>query len=246
MRQWKKEKTFNKASILLALVVWLSAGPLGVFAAEDDLYDFLWLDPDKKVYVLQNKVYKKKGKFYANIGYTLGLNSDFQSRNGLAFKGGYYISEEWAIEGVYHQFSNQDDDAFKSLKRINGAIPFVRKVEKKYGLMGVWSPFYGKINTFNKIIYFDWSFGLGLGQIHTESNATTVSSSSTADIYQDEKNLAILGKTAFRIHATKNIHVGLEYHRDSYRAPGPTIQGRPGTESWRNNSEFVISIGFSF
>ena len=29
-------------------------------AGEKSLYDFLWLDPDKKVYVLQNKIYKKE------------------------------------------------------------------------------------------------------------------------------------------------------------------------------------------
>jgi outer membrane beta-barrel protein len=231
------------------MMVWLYAGPSflkNTHGAEDDLYDYLWLDPDKKVYVLQNKVFKKEGKFYANMGFTLGLNSDFQDRNGMQFKMGYYITEEWAVEVLYHQFSNQDNDAFKSLRRVNGSIPFVRRVDRKFGALGVWSPFYGKINTFNKIIYFDWSFALGLGQIQTSSNATTVSSASTADIYNDETNLAILGKTAFRIHATKNVHVGLEYHRDHYRAPGPTVNGTPGFESWRNNSEFVLSIGFSF
>lgn len=238
---------FNKLqTILLTVVVWLLAGPQFLFAAEDDLYDFLWLDPDKKVYVLQNKVYKKEGKFYANIGFIKGLNDNFQDTTGVQFKMGYYLTEEWSIEALYHQYSNSDDDAFKSIQRVNRSIPFVRKIEKKYGVLGVWSPFYGKINTFNKIIYFDWSFGLGLGQIASESNALTVQSSSTADIYNDEKNLAILGKTSFRIHATQNVHVGIEYHRDSYRAPGPTINDIPGTESWRTNSEFVLSIGFSF
>lgn len=244
-----KKFKFTLIKAVVVMMVWLSAGPSFLTvtqAAEDDLYDYLWLDPDKKVYVLQNKVYKKEGRFYTNIGFAMGLNSDFQDRTGVQFKFGYYFKEEWAIEAVYHQFSNSDDDTFKNLRRINGAIPFVRRVDKKYGVLGVYSPFYGKINTFNKIIYFDWSFGLGIGQIQTSSNAETVSSASTADIYKDEKNLAILGKTAFRIHATKNVHVGLEYHRDSYRAPGPTINGTPGFDSWRNNSEFVLSIGFSF
>lgn len=237
---------FFKLTIYTLTVVWFLTRPLLVQAAEGDLYDFLWLDPDKKVYVLQNKVHKKRGKFYANIGFTLGLNSDFQDRNGVQFKAGYYFHEEWAVEALYHQFSNSDNDTFTSLQTINGSIPFVRRINSKYGIMPVWSPFYGKINTFNKIIYFDWSFGLGLGQITTESNATTVSSSTTADIYSDEKYMAILAKTSFRIHATKNVHVGLEYHRDSYRAPGPTVRGIPGSERWRNNSEFVLSIGFSF
>jgi len=238
---------FDKIGHLLILsFFFLLLNPERCWSGEEDLYDYLWLDPDKKVYVLQNKLYKKKGKFYANIGFSLGLNSDFQDRNGIQFKSGYYFSEEWALELLYHQFNNQEDDAFKSLRRVNGAIPFVRRVDKKYGLLPVWSPFYGKINTFNKIIYFDWSFGLGIGQIQTTSNAATVSSSESADVYQNESQLALLGKTSFRIHATKNFHIGLEYHRDHYRAPGPTLSGVPGSVSWRNNSEFVLSIGFSF
>lgn len=230
-------------------MVWLYAGPSFLketMAAEDDLYDYLWLDPDKKVYVLQNKVYKKEGKFYANTGLSMGLNSDFQDRLGFNFSLGYYFKEEWAIEAMYHQYGNTDKDSVASLRTLNGSIPFIRKVNKKYGVMGVWSPFYGKLNTFNKIIYIDWSFGLGLGQIQTESNALTASSSSTADTFNSEDNMAILMKTAFRIHATKNFHVGIEYHRDNYRAPGPTVRGVPGTEAWRNNSELVLSIGFSF
>lgn len=242
----QKRKLHRNTLTKIVLLTWILSGSKALFAAEDDLYDYLWLDPDKKVYVLQNKVYKKKNKFYANIGFSRGLNSDFQSTTGVQFKGGYYFHEEWAIEAIYHQYSSTDNDAFTSLQRINQSVPFVRRAQRKYGIMPVWSPFYGKINTFNKIIYFDWSFGLGLGQIQTESNANTVGNDLTADIFQDESNMVLLGKTAFRIHATKNVHVGIEYHRDHYRAPGPTINSVPGTEKWRSNSELVFSIGFSF
>jgi outer membrane beta-barrel protein len=238
----------NSKNLFKLTVAWLFAGSLlaPTQAAEDDLYDFLWLDPDKKVYVLQNKVYKKAGKGYANIGYSFGLDDNYQDTTAMQFAAGYYFHEEWAVELLYHQYSNSNNESFDNLQRINGSVPFIRKVNKKYGVLGVWSPFYGKINTFNKIIYFDWSFGFGLGQIQTESNALTVSSPSTANIYNDEDQMALLGKTAFRIHATENFHVGLEYHRDHYRAPGPAVSGNPGIEKWRSNSEFVISIGFSF
>mgnify|MGYP000697543964 CR=1 FL=1 len=40
----------------------MTLGTPKVMATEKDLYDFLWLDPDKKVYVLQNKVHKKEAK----------------------------------------------------------------------------------------------------------------------------------------------------------------------------------------
>ena len=56
-------------------------------AAEKDLYNFLWLDPDKKVYVLQNKVYKREHTVYLDVGYLKALSSKFQNTNGFKIKG---------------------------------------------------------------------------------------------------------------------------------------------------------------
>lgn len=218
---------------------------LPTFSAEDDLYDFLWLDPDKKVYVLQNKVYEKEGTFYANIGYIKNNTSDFQSTNGAHLSAGYYFSEEWAIEACYHQYNNKDNDAVKNIRNVNGVVPFIRKPNSSYGASLVWSPFYGKINTFNKIIYLDWSFGLGLGQIKTESNSETVSDDSRSDVFQDESYMAVKMKTGLRIHITEMWHVNIEYKRDNFRAPGPKVDGNT-SEKWRNNSDTIVSIGLSF
>ena len=76
--------------ILLLTIFSLSAQ-----AGENDLYDFLWLDPDKSVYVLQNKIYPKDNSFYLDISYGTGLSGDFQDTNGAGIKGGYYFAEEW-------------------------------------------------------------------------------------------------------------------------------------------------------
>ena len=43
----------------LFVVVYISLTILA-YAGEENVYDFLWLDPDKKVYVLQNREFKKK------------------------------------------------------------------------------------------------------------------------------------------------------------------------------------------
>jgi len=60
-----------------------------VHAGEESLYDFLWLDPDKKVYVLQNKLYKKEHSFYFDACYISNFTSKFQDTNGFALKAGY-------------------------------------------------------------------------------------------------------------------------------------------------------------
>lgn len=218
---------------------------LSVQAAEDDLYDFLWLDPDKKVYVLQNKTYQKQNTFYANVGYLKNNTSDFQDTEGVYLGIGYYMSEEWAIEACYNQYNNSDNDTLKNINQVNGVVPFIRKPKSSYGVYAIWSPFYGKINTFNKIIYLDWSFGLGVGKISTESNSKTVSNSTKADLFNDENYTTLKTKTGIRVHITEMFHVNLEYQRDNFRAPGPEINGSARTQ-WRNNSDVILSIGLSF
>jgi hypothetical protein len=91
-------------------------------AGEKSLYDFLWLDPDKKVYVLQNKLYKKEKSFYFDLGYISNFTSKFQDTQGLSLKGGYYFHEEWGIEGFYHSYSNTNNDDFHNVKLVNEKV----------------------------------------------------------------------------------------------------------------------------
>jgi outer membrane beta-barrel protein len=174
------------------------------------------------------------------------MSSDFQDTFGIQGTLGYYFNETWAIEGVYNKYNNSDNDAFTNLQRINQSIPFIRKPVSSYGVMGVWSPFYGKINTFNKIIYFDWSFGFGVGKINTKSNKDTVSDSTKANIFSDESYTTLMEKTSLKFHLTESLHLGLDYYFQSYKAPGPTINTTPSSDKWRHNSDIILSIGISF
>jgi outer membrane beta-barrel protein len=227
----------------------LSAYALGspkAYAAEKDLYDFLWLDPDKKVYVLQNKIHKKEHTVYANLGAGLGLSSTFVDTSLFHGNVGFYLTEEWSIEALYTSYSNKENEALENLKRLNGSIPFIRKTLSNYGLIAKWSPFYGKINTFNKIFYFDWAFGLGLGKLKTTSNASTVSNQAQADIYSAESYTSFIGKTELTLHASKNLHFGIGLILNNYKAPGPTLTTAPTTNKLRNNLDSVFTIGVSF
>jgi outer membrane beta-barrel protein len=215
-------------------------------ADEKDLYDFMWLDPDKKVYVLQNKVHKKENTIFFNLGYGIGLSSNFQDTSMIHSNFGYNLTEEWAIEGLYTKYSNSDNEALENLRRLNGSIPFIRKTESNYGLLARWSPFYGKINTFNKIFYFDWSLSAGLGKLNTKSNATTVANTTLANNYKDESYTTVIAKTGLSFHATKNIHVGLDLIMNNYKAPGPTINNVTPSSKIRNNMDTVLTIGVSF
>ncbi|PIK15405.1 outer membrane beta-barrel domain-containing protein [Halobacteriovorax sp. JY17] len=224
----------------------MGASSLKAMADESDLYKFLWLDPDKKVYVLQNKLYKKSKTIYAQLGYVSNLSGEYQDTTGINFRSGYYLNEEWAIEGFYNSYSNKNNDAYDNLQRINQSVPFIRRLTSSYGLMGIWSPFYGKINTFNKIIYFDWSFGLGVAKIDTESNKDTVSDPNLSSTFQAESYTGAVAKTGLRIHASKRWFIGIDLQRSMYKAPGPVINGEASTTKLRGTTDAILSVGFSF
>jgi outer membrane beta-barrel protein len=215
-------------------------------ATEKDLYDFMWLDPDKKVYVLQNKVHKKAHTVYLNLGYGSNLSSTFVDTSVLHGNLGFYLNEEWAIEALYSSYSNKENESFTNIKKINGVVPFIRKPNSSYGAVVKWSPFYGKINTFNQIFYFDWSFGAGLGKINTESNKDTVTNASTANTYKKESYSNVILKTELQFHASKNIHISLGLNANNYKAPGPTVNNVAPTAKLRNDMDAILSIGFSY
>jgi outer membrane beta-barrel protein len=234
----------KKHQLLLMMIILASSSILK--AAEKDLYDFLWLDPDKKVFVLQNKIHKKEKTVYVNVGIGSGLSSNFQDTSLMHLNAGYYLTETLSIEGLYTKYSNKDNDAFTNLKKLNGAVPFIRNTKSNYGLMAKWSPFYGKINTFNKIFYFDWSFGAGLGKLNTESNATTVANATSANTYAKESYTSVISKTELTFHINKNFHINAGLLFNTYQAPGPTINGNVPSSKIRNNMDAVFGIGFSF
>ena len=212
-------------------------------AGEKSLYDFLWLDPDKKVYVLQNKLYKKEHSIYADIGYLANFTSKFQDTQGLAVRTGFYFHEEWGVELFYNSYSNTNNDDFRNVRLINQADPFIRRLNSTYGAIAIWSPFYGKINTFNQIFYFDWSFGAGVAKVNAESNMKTVVQGNVASNYEKETYTGAILKTKVKFHLKENIHLGLEYMNTYYNAPGPKD---PKSDKLRTNTDIVFSVGFSF
>ncbi|HLE10342.1 MAG: hypothetical protein A2504_04405 [Bdellovibrionales bacterium RIFOXYD12_FULL_39_22] len=214
-----------------------------LFAEETDLYNFLWLDPDKKVFVLQNKQFKKKYTLYADVGYLSGVSSPFQTVTGLSIKSGFYVIETFAIELFYNSYANADNSALKAVQFVNGAVPFVRRLNSSYGGAIVWSPFYGKINTFNEIFYFDWSFALGYGQIAAESNVLTVVLEDAANAYAAESYSGVLANTALRFHINTMIHVGLSVLNTFYSAYGPD---RSKGKTLNSAMDFMFSVGMSY
>lgn len=223
-------------SILISIIT------VNSFAGEEDLYDFLWLDPDKSVYVLQNKIHPKDNSFFVDLGYMMNMTSTFQETSGAQIKLGYFLNENWAIEFSHLKYSNSDNSTLKSVESVAGLAPFIRRPLSSSTVFAVWSPFYGKINTFNQIYYFDWSFGVGTGAYKMESNLDTAELK-TENRFEDENYTPIQLKTTFKFHINKSLNIGLELLNTNFEAGTPK---NPKSKSWDQNNDLIFSIGASF
>ena len=127
-------------------------------ASEDSVYTFKWLDQDKEVYVLQNRTFRKDGRFFVNAGGGITTSNAFVKSYNAQVRANYYFNEEIGFEFLYSKNSGKENAAADGLRLTaigTGGIPFRRIVNNYMAAMLVWSPFYAKINTFNSIVYLD-------------------------------------------------------------------------------------------
>src|SRR5690606_16916020 len=133
------------AKYVFALIplLFLSLAQNFVFAAEGDTYNFSWLDPDKEVYVLQSRKFRKNGRAYVNAGGGITTSGAFVSAKNIQGRAGYFFKEEWGFEFLYSMNSGSENETAKSVRNegSSGSVPFRRIVDKYYGAMIMWSPF---------------------------------------------------------------------------------------------------------
>lgn len=214
----------------LLLVVMCLISTLSM-AAEKSLYDFSWLDRDKEVYVLQNRKYRKDGKVYVGATAQYLLNGAFINSYGGAFRAGYFFNEDWGIELIYGKNSGSENDTAKGVRE-QSTVPFYRKVDTYAGGMLMWSPFYSKINTFNKIFYFDWMFGVGVAQIQTLDNRNLFDTASQSrNTLVTESQIGGIWNTGFRFYLTDHWSLRLDLTGLAYSADKTKRQGQSGPTS---------------
>lgn len=87
------------------------------------------------------------------------------------------------------------------------------------GAMLMWSPFYSKINTFNKVFYFDWMFGLGLANVTTKDNRKLFETTATDQkAMTTESNMGALWNTGFRFYINDHWSLRLDVTGLTYKA----------------------------
>lgn len=218
-----------------------------LWAAENDLYDFSWLDKDKEIYVLQNRKFRKKETFHITAGYGMTTSGAFVDANAIQGRASYFFTEELGIEFLYSKNSGKENDTAKSVRNTgsgSGARPFRRIVDSYYGAMLTWAPFYSKINTFNKIIYLDIIFGLGAGKIEETNNRPEFELQGDTVETNTENHNALLWSFGTRFYLTERWSVQYNINGTHYKAkkaiPNTT------TDAWYQNVDMALSLGFNF
>ena len=240
--------------IVLTSVFWLglvAANWTEAHAAEDvsesygrssdtDEYNFNWLDPDKKIYVLQNRKYVKKGHPIVSLMGGGSLSNPF--RNVLSADGrfAYYASEWLGVELFYTQFFNSPNSVIQALAVASpNALPSVREIRSQVGGMIHFVPWYAKINVFNSILYFDWYFGVGLGSI--SSFVDTRTRLTDPSIYTQQNLLGLYLSTGHEYYLSQNFIFRLDVTGAFYSSP---INGLTGDSSWYTHLNFAAGLGW--
>jgi outer membrane beta-barrel protein len=129
-------------------------------------------------------------------------------------------------------------------------VPIIRDINSFYGGSVVYLPFYGKINMFNQILYMDWHFEGGLGQVTSEVDMNT-SRSGSPMITQQNYTSFHLG-TGMKFFITRNIAARLDYLAVFYKAPsgidelGHVATATSGVEDTYDNHFLTLGVSYTF
>ncbi len=230
-------KTWMVKWALFAPFCLIAAVPL---ARAGDDYNFNWLDPDKKIYVLQNRRYVKAEHLLISGSGGYLLNNAYLKSYSAEGRAAFYILEALGVEVFYTKFFNSENQLIDALKTsAPTALPFVRRINAQYGGLIHWVPWYAKLNVFNQIMYFDWYFAGGAGSIDAavDKRANLMAASNLVG----EKLLGLYLATGHQYHINQHFVVRLDFTGAFYNA---TYDKKIAEKTWFSNLNCTIGAGF--
>ena len=226
-----------------------SISSLEVHASESDTYDFSWLDPDKEVFVLQNRRFRKASRFFINLGYGMTTSGAFVDASAIQARASFFFQENWGIEFLYSMNSGEENETALSVRNPGGtgSRPFRRITDSYMGGMLVWSPFYAKINTFNKIIYLDWLLGLGIAKLEEKNNREEFISGGTGSFSEkNESHTGAMWSTGLKFYISDSFNARIDLTGVLYNAQKALSTASESDETLYTNYDLALSIGYGF
>lgn len=237
-----------KSKVLASLVLFSLTFTTNLFASEKDIYEFSWLDPDKEVFVLQNRKFRKAGHLHVNLGAGITTSGAFVDSTAIQGRAGYFVTEDYGLEVIYSKNNGKENDTAKAVRTGGGGgtgtTPFRRIVQSYTGAMFLWSPFYSKINTFNSIVYMDWIFGVGYASLTEKNNKLRFTEGASAEgIETEESHSGLIWEAGLKFYLSESLSVRTDLTAIHYKAQN--VSG-DGTSSYKSNFDATVSLGYSF
>ena len=235
----------HKVFLLLCSITFIFSPTSNLSAAEDSVYDFSWLDKDKEVYVLQNRKFRKNGRLAVGLSLGKSTNGAFIDSYEGNLLASYFFREDWGLEFAYTKAEGTLNTTSDSVKA-QGAKPFYKKIDTAMSFMLMWSPFYSKINTFNKVFYYDWLFGIGLANISTLDNQNEFKNSGSAsDELTSESSTAITWTTGIRFYISESWSSRLDF-RAIHNNTEVYTNTNESEERYLHYYNFNIGLNYTF
>lgn len=208
-------------------------------------YDFSWLDPEKKIYVVQNRKYTKAKKMEFSASGGFGFGEPYRSSWVFVPRASYYFNEDWGISALGLMASNSENKNIRVLKTESAsALPSIRDVRGFVGGSVVWVPFYAKINTFNKILYIDWAFEAGVASVSSEIDLNT-NANNPPSVVTDSK-VGFFWGTSQKFFINRNFAIRWDLLGVFYKAQVASQGLLTSATETLNNYYFTVGASFSF
>jgi outer membrane beta-barrel protein len=237
-----KKIWYGLGLVLLSVFVDVSSS----FAAEDSDYNFSWLDPDKKIYVLQNRRFRKSGMPHLFMMGGLSLGDTYRTVSQVQPRFSWWLDEDKGIELLYSARFHSQNNPYKALIQAQpNKDPYIREVHSQLGLLFNWAPWYAKINVFNSILYFDWYFSMGAGMLGTEIGPKTKDDVASAAQWQSKDLFAVFLGTGHLFHINEKWTARLDFLGHFYAAKiYEGIAGAPEDQAIFSNFALNLGIGY--
>ena len=208
------------------------------YSGESSTYNFSWLDPDKEVYVLQNRKFRKKRSLFLKAGFGKSLSGSFVDSTQIQARAGFFFKEEYGMGVLYSKNNGKANEASGTLKSIY-STPFRRITQDYQGFMFLWAPFYSKSNFFNKVFYYDFIIGLGYGKLNEVNNKATIVETK---FLPEEKasHSGPLVDLELNFFITRYLSTSLNANAIYYKA-----QNKDKKKVWYNHWDLTLSMGLT-
>ncbi len=122
----------------------------------------------KRVEVVQDRLYKKKGKGEFTVGLGIIPDNSFRFYTLIDLKATYHITEYLGVEGNFAYIIDSKKDLLTTIEDTFNQTAVTDILEKYYGGEFIFTPLYGKFAFLTKdILHWDFFIAIGVGVFDT-------------------------------------------------------------------------------